>query len=221
VDAFQESAPTFLVRDCSLVALATGIRVQNLKEFREGLIDAPAGSIYHHFWGRLLTRQFSEPEYNNDFAAWARHGLYEKGLAERLSVINPTEFDDMEELRQELVEVVEVRLDESEFIPWARSDQQFHFIRSQIVVLDTGREISRPEELAAAVPEMSNESIFYHFIDARRRTPDRVDDFTGWLTWLGEEHREVIELLAAIDPYFSSLTDVRNMVSRLFIEYYG
>ena len=58
-------------------------------------------------------------------------------------------------------------------------------------------------------------------IDARRRTPDRVDDFSGWLTWMGEEHREVIELLGAIDPYFSSLTDIRNMVSRLFIEYFG
>lgn len=211
----------FLVRVCSLVPLATGVRVQSLKEFREGLISAPLSSIYHHFWGRLLMRQFDEPEYNNDFAAWARHGLHERGLAERLSAINPTEFPDLEELRQELVEVVEMRLDETEMVPWAKADQQFHFIKSQIVVLDTGREIFRPEDLTKVVPEMSNESIFYHFIDARRRTPDRVDDFSGWLMWMGEEYQEIIERLTAIDPYFSSLKELREIISQLFDEFFG
>ncbi len=211
----------FLVRVCSLVALATGVRVQNLKEFREGLVRAPQSSIYHHFWGRLLMRQFDEPEYNNDFAAWASHGLHEKGLAERLSAINPTEFTDLEELRQELVEVVEMRLDETEMVPWAKADQQFQFIRSQIVVLDTGREICRPEDLTRVVPKMSNESIFYHFIDARRRTPDRVDDFSGWLIWMGEEYKETIERLKAIDPYFSSLKELREIISQLFNEFFG
>jgi hypothetical protein len=35
---------------------------QNLKAFRDGLVDAPPGSIDHHFRGRFLQPQFDEPE---------------------------------------------------------------------------------------------------------------------------------------------------------------
>ena len=37
-----------------------------------------------------------------------------------------------------------------------------------------------------AVPNMSVGSIFYHFIDARRRSPEMMDDFRTWLRSYGE-----------------------------------
>ncbi len=210
----------FHMRDCALVAMATGFRAQNLREFRDGLLYVPDGSIYHHFWGRFLEPQFDEPEYNNDFAAWAYHGLHEKSLAERLSVIDPTEFDDIDSLRQEIVERIEDRLDEYEYIPWARADQQFHFIKSQIVVLDTGKQIETPEELPEAVPSMSLGSIFYHFIDSRRRTEDKIDDFNAWLIGWGDKYIELRQRLMALDPYFSSLKELRRELTVLFKNYF-
>ncbi len=210
----------FHMRDCALVAMATGFRAQNLREFRYGLLNVPEGSIYHHFWGRFLEPQFDEPEYNNDFAAWAYHGLHEKALAERLSVIDPTEFDETESLRQEIVEKVEERLDEYEYIPWAQADKQFHFIKSQIVVLDTGKQIQTPEELPRAVASMSLGSIFYHFIDSRRRTEDKIDDFNAWLIGWGDRYIELRQKLAAIDPYFSSLKELRRDLTVLFGNYF-
>ena len=44
----------------------------------------------------------------------------------------------------------EERLDETEMVPWAKSDQQFDFIRSQIVIFSTEASIRTPAELAAA-----------------------------------------------------------------------
>ncbi len=219
----EEKSPLtqpFQIRDCALVGMATGYRAQNLREFRDGLLAVPEGSIYHHFWGRFLEPQFDEPEYNNDFAAWIYHGLHEKALAERLSVLDPTEFDDIEALRQEIVERVENRLDEFEFIPWARADQLFHFVRSQIVVLDTGKRIEDPAELPLAVPDMSLGSIFYHFIDARRRTEDKIDDFSAWLLGWGDIYDDLRQKILAIDPYFSSLKELRRELTRLFQSYF-
>ena len=211
----------FNIRDCALVSMATGYKAQNLKEFKEGLLRVHESSIYHHFWGRFLEPQFDEPEYNNDFAAWAYHRLNEKALAEKLSVIDPTDYEDIESIRQDLVECIENRLYENEFVPWTRADEQFHFVRSQIVVLDTGRYLEIPSDLPSAVPEMTIGSIFYHFIDARKRTEDRSDDFSAWLTGWGDTYNDLRLKLMAVDPFFSSLKELRFMVTRVLEEYFS
>jgi hypothetical protein len=212
----NSEAAVFRIKDCALVAIATGKKAQSLRELKDILIDVDAGSIYYHFWGGLLRPRFDDPEYHNDFAAWARHALHDSVLAERLSVITPTEFQDLEGLRQELVEVIEDRLDEIEIVPWARADEQFAYIRSQIVVFNTHKELRRPRELSSAVPHMSVGSIFYHFIDARRRTEDRIDDFCEWLKGLDGDHDSLCADLMALDPYFSTLVELRDRLSELF-----
>ncbi|BCR03067.1 hypothetical protein DESUT3_01360 [Desulfuromonas versatilis] len=216
----HNDAIPFAVRDCALITIATGIKAQNLREFRDGLQRVPAGSIYHHFWGRLLRPQFDEPEYNSDFASWTYHGLHEKRLAEQLSVISPTDFDDLEALRQELIEIVEQRLEESELVPWARADQQFHFLHSQIVVFDSGLHFRTPEGLVPYLPSLSTGSIYYHFIDARKRTAQRCDDFSAWLEGFGAAYQPLVGQLRSVDPYFSSLKEIRQILSEVFQEYF-
>jgi hypothetical protein len=206
----------FILKDCALITLATGIKAQTLKEFREALQRIPAGSIYHHFWGRLLRPQFDEPEYNNDFSSWAHRGLHDKLLAERLSMIIPTDFDDLEGLRQEILEAVEQRLDESELVFWASADEQFHFLHGQIVIFDSGQRLATPADLLAVLPRLSTGSIFYHFIDARRRTANRCDDFSAWVRAFGSPFDELGERLCSIDPYFSSLKEIRHLLTGTF-----
>jgi hypothetical protein len=218
----EPAQPTpFAVHDCALITLADGIKAQSLREFRAGLEKVPAVSIYHHFWGRLLRPQFDEPEYNNDFASWAYHALHDKPLAERLSMVSPTDFDDLEGLRQELIDVVEERLDESEFVPWARADQQFHFLQAQIVVFDTGLRFRSPVEMHPFIANLSTGSIYYHFIDARSRTPERCDDFTAWLAAFGAEYQPLARALCALDPYFSSLKEIRQQLVPIFAQCCG
>jgi hypothetical protein len=215
VAEMQKKAP-FAVKDCAIITIATGIRVQNLKEFAVALKEVPLGSIYHHFWGRLLRPLFDEPEYNNDFASWASRGLHDKPLAEELSMVIPTDYKDLESLRQEMVEVVEQRLDEYEYVPWAKADQQFHFLKSQIVVFDTGIRYDHPAELLPQIISLSTGSIYYHFIDARNRTEERVDDFSSWLEGFEGEFKELGQCLCSVDPYFSSLKEIRLIVSNIF-----
>jgi hypothetical protein len=44
----------FCVKDCALIAIATGTRAQNLPELTERLREVEANSIFYHFWGGLL-----------------------------------------------------------------------------------------------------------------------------------------------------------------------
>ena len=213
----NETVLPFAVKDCALIALSTGLRAHNLRELGVHLGTVSAGSIYYHFWGGLLRPWFDDPEYMNDFAAWARHSLHDKRLAERLAIIDPTEYTDLEELRHELIDVIESRIDESEVVPWASADQLFYFMESQIVVFDTGIRVEEPLALAEVIPKLAVGSIFYHFIDARRRNASGRNDFSHWLGGLGPEHATLMEQISNLDPYFSSLTELRKQLAATFL----
>lgn len=209
----------FAVKDCALTAIATGQRAITLKELRNALVSISADSLYYHFWGCLLQPRFEDREYNNDLAAWARHGLHDDILAERLAVVDPTDFADLELMRDKLLEIVEDRLDESEYLRWAGATEQFEFIRSQIVVFDTRTRVEKPEQLVELIPNISTSSIFYHFIDARRRTPEGIDDFRFWLVGCDGQYEKLCRKLAGIDPYFGSLTDLRSKLASVFRDF--
>lgn len=211
----------FAVMDCALITVATGRRALNLRELAENLREVDADSIYHHFWGALLRPGFDQPEFNNDFAAWARHGLHDHVLAERLAVVDPADYGDLEELRRDLLDIIEERLDEREFVPWARPDQQFNFLTAVLVVFDTHVRLAEPGELPAAVAAMSLGSVFYHFIDARRREPMGQDDFRAWLCGADGRYRDLCAALGAVDPSFSALSETRGRLAALFAAHLG
>lgn len=215
------SRQPFIVKDCALVPLATGLKAQNLREICQCIRTVAAASIEHHFWSIKLQPRFEDPEFNNDFAAWVRHALHDKALAERLGMIDPTAYGDVEQLRQELLDLVEEHLENVERIPWSDSDQQFYFVTSQIVIFNTHKVIHQPRALVSAVPSMTSSSIFYHFIDARRRTEDRSDDFRAWLYGFNDRHSALCERLSSVDPFFSTLPELRQQLTDLFRDYFG
>lgn len=211
----------FEIKDCALAAIATGQKAQNLRELRDNIETVVPGSIAYHFWAGKLRPRFDDPEFNNDFAAWSRHALHDKALAERLGMLDPTSFDRFEDMKQELLDVIEERLDESEHILWASTDQQFYFITSQIVVFSTRKTIVEPADLVSLVPGMTSSSIFYHFIDARRRTFGHLDDFRAWLYGFEDSYRDLCDILSNVDPFFSTLPELRQQLSNIFSDYFG
>ncbi|MEN6467062.1 MAG: DUF5752 family protein [Syntrophaceae bacterium] len=215
-----EENPPFAIKDCALISLATGRRAQNLRELRERIQTIDAESIYYHVWGVLLRPSFEDPEFKNDFASWCRHAIHDDKAAEKLSIIDPTEFDTLDELRAEIIDVIEERLEEIEFVRWAQPDEQFNFVTFQTVVFDTGDKIDQPSDLPAAIKKMSVSSIFYHFIDARRRTPGRIDDFREWLHGCGPQYDEICNQVALVDPFFPSLRDLRAELADVFGKYF-
>ncbi len=206
----------FNILDCALIVIATGEKAQNLRELRDILRTIHPGCLYYHFWGGLLRPHYDNPEFQNDFAEWASNKLHDSKISEQLSIIDPNVFIDIEDLRQEVVEIIEERLSESEHVPWVKTGQDFHFIRSQIVIFNTGVCLSDPRELLEIIPNMSLGSIFYHFIDARRRTPENKNDFSIWLKSFGDKYDLLRDDLDKVDPYFTTLSELRQEISTIF-----
>ena len=209
-DRTPDNPTAFAVKDCALIAIATGRQDYTLPELRNDLRMVNADSIYYHFWGGLLQPRFEEREFNNDFAGWARHYLHDYRLGEQLAMIDPTDFDDLEDLRREMLDLIEEHLDVEVGVSWQRASRPFEFIRSQIVVFDTNRRLNEPAELAQLIPRLSPSSIFYHFIDARRRSRENLDDFRTWLTNFNSRFDELRRDLGNVDPYFGSLMELRD-----------
>jgi len=191
----------------------------NLRELRERVAVCPVESGYHHFCETQLRPSFDDPEYRNDFAVWVRRALHDRVLGEKLGVINPYEFPDVEALRVHVLDLIDERLDEIEQIHWVRPGEEFQFMRSVTVVFDTGKTVQGPEELPMAIWRMSLGSIYYHFVEARRRTPEREDDFSSWLRSLPDKKGEPFRrAFAEIDFYFPSLRELQQTLLRATVK---
>lgn len=59
---------------------------------------------------------------------------------------------------------------------------------------------------------MTNGSVYYHFLEARRRLAGGIDDFSAWLHEDPEKYRKLIEALKSIDFYFYSLPELRRQI---------
>lgn len=205
----MNAAPPFELMDCTLITLSTGKSAQNLRELRERLGEVPSQSLMHHFHETLLRPSFDDPEYPNDFAVWARRSLHDAVLAERLGIIDPLDFEDLESLRLHLLDVVEDRLAEAPYLPAATPGHEFRFLRSQLVIFSSRLRVETPGGLRDRVSALSTGSIFYHFIEARRRNPGKLDDFTLWLRHWEEPWCSACDRLSTIGFHHGSLAETR------------
>jgi len=203
----------FEVKDCALLARMSGLPpAVNLRELRDRIAQCSENVLFHHFCETTLRSTFDNPDYRNDFAVWSKLYLGDRVLAERLAVLDPYEYSSLGELRAATLEVIDERLGESTMIPWARPGDELYFLEATTVVFDTGIRVTHPRELAASIGAMTGGSVYFHFLEARRRPPFGKDDFTAWLLENadGETNRPYIEALARIDFYFHSLPDLRK-----------
>lgn len=211
----------FFVKSCTIAEIGTGERARSLFGLREALLRVPIECIYYHFWGNRLSPRFTDPDFHNDFALWAHVALHDNYLAEKLNIIDPTQYPQLENLREDLVEIVETRIEDYAMLTLAEQDELFHFVRSSLIVFDTPWQINHPSELPQVFTSISPRSIFYHFIDARTRTQDRSDDFSIYLSAYGEAYRPLIEKIKSIDLYFLSLSVLKNELARIMQEFFS
>ena len=209
---------SFYIKDCTLSVIATGESAGSLIQMRDILQHIPDSSIYYHFWGERMRPSFVHPEYHNDFARWAHDVLRDNTLSERLGILDPTQCSSSDELRNELIDIIEERIEEIDTMVWSSRESKFHFLRAMIIVFDTGFPVVHPSDLKKAVAQMSASSIFYHFVDARIRPPNRTDDFTAWLEGFNPEYELLIKKIKNIDLYFNTLTQTKQKLVELLNE---
>jgi len=206
----------FEIKDCVLLSRMSGLPAAvNLRELHDRIASCSDNVLYHHYCETTLVSSFDYPDYRNDFAVWVKKQLGDDILAERLGMTDPYSFSSLEELRAATLEIIDERLSELPMIPWARGGHEFYFMEATTVIFDTGKRISHPDQLISAIKGMSNGSIYFHFLEARRRTVNRVDDFSVWLMDWGDEWQHYIRAMGAIDFVFHTLSELHSELVRV------
>lgn len=200
----------FIIQDCTLLSRTSDVSPAiNLRELRDRIANCRQQVLYHHFCETPLVPCFDNPDYHNDFAVWALLYLDDKILAEQLGIINPYLYTDLEILRAQVLEVLDQRLSEVYALPTCQSGSEFFFTEAVTVVFDTGLRVTSPAALPEAIGRMTNGSIYYHFLESRRREPAGLDDFSAWLAGFpGQE--AWCSSLQMLDFSFSTLSELRE-----------
>ncbi len=192
----------------------TGIVARDLYELLAGIESVGGSSIFYHTHQQYLAHHFEKPLFYNDFALWISQALQLEALAEQLAAIDLLSFASIRALREEIISRIWKYLAEN---PDGERNSppgdEFHFSRSKSFVLPTGHVARDPADFFNILPQASNESLFYHFFEARLRLGRTTNDFSRWLADRGEV--DLAHQIDSLDPYLRSLDELRADITEL------
>jgi len=136
------------------------------RELLTGIEHVPADSIYYHTHSSFLRSRYPSAPYPNDFATWVATQVRDPVLGERLAVVDPFMFDDLERLRNAMLAILDDHLQAEEPAPCVgavgRAGEPFHFMQSTIIEVPTGVRARTLGEFADALHHVDVSVIFYH-----------------------------------------------------------
>ena len=194
----------------------TGLRASTLNQLLDIIKEVPGSSIYHHTHRFLQQHQYLSPEPPNDFAYWVADVLGEDELGERLASIDTIQYSTIRSLREKIASTIENYLKDSPLakLKFARSGEEFHFIKSVSFILPTNYIAYDLKEFAEVLKKITIDSIYFHIFEARLRLEKPTNDFSFWIeNSLG--NKELGEDISGFDPYTRTLEDLRNTIIQI------
>lgn len=188
-----------------------GRRARDEQELLELLEDVPIDTIYHHTAARFLRFEVVDAMFPNDFAMWAAREVRDQVLGERLGVIDPFDFPNLEALRQELVTTLDDHLSRISIIPRVIHGEPFHFMRSRLIEISSGHDANDLAGFIDALSRVDTSSIYYHTVEARLRKGVPEGDFARWLGDALHE-KALATKVARLSPFSSSLEAMRHQL---------
>jgi len=191
-----------------------GVRAENERQLADLIDEVPADSIYHHTHGFFLRHKFVAGVYPNDFANWAAVQVRDRVLGERLAMVDPAAFANLQALREELVSVIDDHLRALPMVPGIILGEPFEFIQSRIVEIPTGTQARSLQEFRDALLTVDVSAIYFHVVEARLRLGRGQNDFAAWLE-RGLALPELAAHFRALDVYAGSLERTRGRLIQL------
>jgi hypothetical protein len=207
----------FVFVGCVELREILGQRAEDAKELADLLAQVPGGSVYYHTHGFFLRHRVFASAYTNDFATWVAGELKEPVLGEKLAMVDPFEFQDLEALREELVSVIDHHLSRQRAVPRIDRSQPFDFLQSHVVELPVGIAAGTLLEFREALAQVDASAIYYHVFEARVRQGRYENDFSQWLR-RDLSLTDLAERVRRINPYVGSLERVRSRLLMLVDE---
>ena len=204
----RAGAGPFQFTACLELREFVGLRAENERQLADLIEEVSLDSIYYHTHSFFLRHKFLVGAYHNDFANWAAVQVRDRALGERLAMVDPRTFPDLQALREELVAVIDDHLRGLQIIPGVIFGEPFEFIQSRIVEVPTGIEVRTLREFREALLDVDVSAIYFHLVEARIRLGRGRNDFAAWL----EQGLDLTGLAAkvqSLDPYTGTLEQTR------------
>jgi hypothetical protein len=193
-----------------------GLRATNLGQLLALIKEVPGSCIYHHTHRFLQQHQYLSPEPPNDFAYWVTDILGEDELGERLVSIDTMQYSTIRDLREKIASTIENYLNGNPLakMKFARSGEEFHFIKSVSFILPTNYAAYDLKEFAEVLKKITIDSIYFHIFEARLRLEKSTNDFSFWIeNSLGD--KKLANNISSFDPYTSTLEGLRNKIIQI------
>jgi len=186
-----------------------GRRAWDERELLEHLEEVPLDSLYFHTHSCFLRDRTLPGAYPNDFATWAAIQVRDRVLGEKLGIVDPQDFADLESLRTEVVSLIEDHLAEVRSVPRIMFGEPFYFMQSRVLEIPTGVKVRTLAEFRDALLGVDVAVVYLHVVEARGRKGRRRNDFAAWL----DEQLGMTELAASVarlNPFPFGLEELRR-----------
>ncbi len=190
-----------------------GKKAKNLPELLEGIKTVPGSSIYYHTHKFLQQHHYLSPEPPNDFAFWITNILQEKVLGEQFAAVDIIQYKSISELRKKFITLLEDYLKNNKQHRECHSGSEFQFLKSESYILKTNQVSHNLREFYEIFKNISINSLYFHIFEARLRLEKPTNDFSLWLTSIGET--QLAKKISQLDPYTMTLNDLKNKVLKL------
>jgi hypothetical protein len=171
-EPFQFIAASYMVRICRE-------RANNLAELAAELRTVSDASIFYHTFQSLEEHHYTP--FSSEFAQWVVAACNQYTLAEQMAALDVGRFVSIDQLRRELVAVIEEYLEQYPQARLARGFEPFYFCEEIEFTLPLETRATTLAELADGIRNLSLQSLHHHFINSRLRLRLRTNDFSHWI----------------------------------------
>ncbi|KPK93330.1 MAG: hypothetical protein AMJ94_03435 [Deltaproteobacteria bacterium SM23_61] len=218
VMANRRAANPFIFVGCWELREMLGRSARDERQLLEAIEEAPLDSLYYHTHSFLLRHKYIAGPYPNDFATWAAIQVRDRVLGEKLGILNPYDFGDLESMRAEIVTIIADHLSRLQVIPGVIYEEPFQFMQSRIIPAPTGLQAHTLREFRKVLGSVEASVIYYHTFEAILRLGKPKGDFAIWV----EEQLGLPELgkrISNLHPYRISLESIRGRILKLCDEF--
>ncbi|MFC1694199.1 DUF5752 family protein [Candidatus Latescibacterota bacterium] len=194
---------------CIEVKELLGLKANDELKLLELIEEVPVDSIYYHTHGYFLRHFYIIGPYPNDFANWVAIQVRDRVLGEKLGSVTPSPQKSLEDIRLELIDIIDQHLSSIKMIPNVVYGQQFHFMKSQIIKVPTGITAKNLEEFVDSLKTVDASAIYNHFFESRQRDRKGRSDFSRWFKEV-LDLKELADKFESIDSYMYSLEGLRG-----------
>lgn len=199
----------FEFKGCIEIKELLGKKADDELKLLELIEEVPTDSLYYHMHSYFLRHRYVTGPYPNDFANWAALQVRDRVLGEQLASVTSGRFKSLDDIRLELIDIIDKHLFTLHTIPFTGYGQPFYFMKSTIIEIPTGVRVTTFGEFKKALKTVDVSAIYNHVFEARLRIRKGRSDFALWLEEaLGRQ--ELASKIESVDSYMYSLEGLRN-----------